>query len=78
MAATLDPAYFVEWRKAQGLTQQAIADALSVNISAIKKWEGGARKLPPYIGYVMAAIENGLEPVGQGHMIEVAGASSDD
>ena len=77
-AKTLDPEYFIAWRKRQGLTQQDIATVLDVNISAVKKWETRARKLPSYIGYVMAAIEAGLEPVGKDHMIEVAGASADE
>ena len=78
MAKTLDPDYFIRWRKTQGLTQQSLADVLGVNISAVKKWETKARKLPPYIGLVMAAIEAGLPPVGQEYMIEAASASTDD
>ena len=75
---TLDPDYFISWRKRQGLTQQDIATVLDVNISAVKKWETRARKLPPYIGYVMAAIEAGLPPVGADHMLDVADGSADD
>lgn len=74
MALTMDVEYFVEWRKRVGLTQARLAEILNVNISAVKKWEGGARKLPPYIGLLMAAIEQGLEPVGREHMIEVESA----
>lgn len=65
---TMDVEFFVAWRKRVGLTQQQFADKLGVNLSAVKKWEGGARKLPPYIGLVMAAIEAGLAPVGSDHM----------
>ena len=74
MALTMDPDFFIAWRKQQGLTQNQIAAFLNVNISAIKKWETKARKLPPYIGLLMAAIEKGLEPVGKDRMIEVSGA----
>lgn len=71
MTLTMDRAFFAAWRKGVGLTQQELADKLGVNLSAIKKWEGGARKLPPFMGYAMAAIEADLEPVGKDHMHEV-------
>ncbi len=73
MTVTMDVEFFVAWRKRVGLTQQQLADKLGVNLSAVKKWEGGARKLPPYIGLVMAAIEAGLAPVGASHMRLVEG-----
>ncbi|MGO7674879.1 helix-turn-helix domain-containing protein [Rhizobium ruizarguesonis] len=78
MPQTMDNSYFVAWRKRQGFTQQALADRLLVNLFTVKKWEGGSRKLPPYIGLLMAAIENGLEPVGQEAMIETESGSADD
>lgn len=68
LTLTMDVEFFVAWRKRVGLTQQQLADKLGVNLSAVKKWEGGVRKLPPYIGLVMAAIEAGLEPVGGDYM----------
>lgn len=72
MPMTMEPAYFVAWRKRVGLTQAELAETLGVNLSAVKKWEGGERKLPPYIGLLMAAIERRLPPVGREAMYEVA------
>ncbi len=74
---TMDHHYFVAWRKRQGLTQVELADKWTVNLTTMKRWETGARKLPPYIGWMMAAIENGLDPVGKEAMIEVEGSGGD-
>lgn len=71
MPQTMDIDFFVAWRKRVGLTQMELAQTLGVNVSAVKKWETRERKLPPYIGYVMAAIEAGIEPLGKDAMIEV-------
>lgn len=72
MAKTMDPAYFVAWRKRQGLTQAQFAAKSGDHLVTVKRWETGARKLPPHIGWIMAAIEHGLEPVGVEAMIEVS------
>ncbi|MEI3807640.1 helix-turn-helix domain-containing protein [Agrobacterium sp. CCNWLW32] len=71
MAKTMDPAYFVAWRKKMGLTQAQFASKSGDHLVTVKRWETGARKLPPHIGWIMAAIEHGLEPVGQEAMFEV-------
>ncbi len=71
MAKTMDPAFFVAWRKRQGLTQAQFAAKTGDHLVTVKRWETGARKLPPHIGWIMAAIEAGLEPVGHEAMIEV-------
>ncbi len=71
MAKTMDPAYFVAWRKRMGLTQAQFAAKSGDHLVTVKRWETGARKLPPHIGWIMAAIEHGLEPVGQEAMFEV-------
>lgn len=70
MPQTLDPDYFVAWRKRQGLTQAVLAEKWGLNVSALKKWETKARKFPPYIGYLMAAVEADLEPIGREAMID--------
>lgn len=67
----LDPAFFVAWRQRNALTQAKVVEITGQNISTIKKWEAGTRSIPPYIGFVMAAIENGLQPLGQEAMIPV-------
>lgn len=71
MAKTMDPAYFVAWRKRMGLTQAQFAHKSGDHLVTVKRWETGARKLPPHVGWVMVAIENGLEPLGQEAMIDV-------
>lgn len=71
MTMTMDPAFFAAWRRERRLTQQQLADKIGVHLTAVKRWERGARQLPPYIGWIMAAIEAGLEPVGRDHMIPV-------
>lgn len=71
MAKTMDPAYFVAWRKRMGLTQAQFAAKSGDHLVTVKRWETGARKLPPHIGWIMAAIEHGLEPVGKEAMIDV-------
>ncbi|AYM66122.1 hypothetical protein G6L68_25390 [Agrobacterium fabrum] len=71
MAKTMNPTYFVAWRKRMGLTQAQFAAKSGDHLVTVKRWETGARKLPPHIGWIMAAIENGLEPVGKEAMFEV-------
>lgn len=51
------------WRKAQGLTQQALADALGCSRRALVNWEGGAHAIPPYIALACAALARKLNPV---------------
>jgi transcriptional regulator with XRE-family HTH domain len=70
MAKTMDPAYFVAWRKRIGLTQAQFAAKSGDHLVTVKRWETGARKLPPHIGWIMAAIEHGLQPIGKEAMIE--------
>ncbi|NHT78916.1 hypothetical protein G8E10_24770 [Rhizobiaceae bacterium CRRU44] len=71
---TMDPAFFVAWRKRQGFTQVTLSERIHVNLFTVKRWEGGSRKIPPYMGLIMAAIENDLEPIGTEAMIEVEGS----
>lgn len=77
MPMTMDVTYFIAWRKRLGLTQVRLTEILGINVRTIKKWESGERRLPPYIGLLMAAIEHGLDPLGAEAMIEVSGASDD-
>lgn len=62
MAQAMDPAVFVAKRKALGLTQDKLAATFHVNIYTVKKWEGSKRKIPPFMIYVFAALEAGLQP----------------
>lgn len=64
MALSMDRHFFAAERKRLGFIQEKFASVLSVNIYTVKKWEGGRRKIPPEMGYVLAALEKGLEPIG--------------
>jgi DNA-binding transcriptional regulator YiaG len=71
MTLTMDIDYFIAWRKRQGLTQEQLAAKIWVSLPTVKKWERRARKLPPYIGFLMACVEKGIEPIGKDAMIQV-------
>lgn len=70
MTKRMDPAFFVAWRTKAGLTQAKLSKILDVSESTIKKWESGTRAIPRYMGLLMAAIDRGLEPLGQEAMID--------
>jgi DNA-binding XRE family transcriptional regulator len=67
----MDKSIFVEWRKANGFTQSEVAELMGVNLTTVKRWETGTRKILPLIGLVMAAIDHNLTPVGINAMHEV-------
>ncbi|TBE73858.1 XRE family transcriptional regulator [Rhizobium leguminosarum] len=75
-AMTMDPAFFVTWRKRHNKTNKDIAELLDVHEQTVKSWNSGKRKIPPYMGLLMAAIDAGLEPVGKDHMIPVEAVQS--
>ncbi|MGO7821259.1 helix-turn-helix domain-containing protein [Rhizobium ruizarguesonis] len=64
MALAMDRHFFASERTRLGYTQDRFATVLDVNVYTIKKWEGGSRKIPAEMGYVLIALANGLEPVG--------------
>jgi Predicted transcriptional regulator len=68
---TMDYRFFVQWRKDMGFTQADVARHLHQHLVTVKRWETGKRTLPPYIGLLMAALENDLEPVGRHAMYPV-------
>lgn len=71
MTLTMDIDNFVAWRKRQGLTQEQLAEKIWVSLPTVKKWERKARKLPPYICFLMACVEKGIEPVGKDALFQV-------
>ena len=58
------------WRLRYGMSQAELGDILGVTAKAISNWELGLRKIPPYLYYALAFLEqnnyvsnnNGLEP----------------
>lgn len=75
---TMDKDFFVQWRKDNRMTQADVAERLGVNLTSVKRWETGARKLPPFIGLLMAAVELNLTPVGEHAMYEVSDETTAD
>lgn len=65
---SMDKEFFVTERKRLKLTQEKMAEVLFQSVYTIKKWEGGDRKIPPYMVYVLAALEAGLPPRGKEHL----------
>lgn len=74
---TLPPEYLSSWRARMNFTQARLADELGTDVRTIKRWESGDRKIPPYLGLALAAIEKGLPAVGKEAMIEVSASSGD-
>ena len=66
----LDRAFFVSERKRLKLTQQQIADILFQSLDTIKKWEGGSRRIPPFVVYAFATLDVGVEPRGKDHILQ--------
>ena len=78
MALAMDRAAFRAKRLALGFTQDKLSALLYVNIYTVRKWEGGKRKIPPFMVHALAAIEAGLEPDTEGVLIEVAADTGED
>jgi transcriptional regulator with XRE-family HTH domain len=46
------------WRKEQGLTQQALAEALGVKKLAVSRWERGERGIPALLSLALKGLGN--------------------
>ena len=56
----MTPAELAERRRALGLSQYALAAALGVNRSTVKRWEDGAfqgEAIPPWLALALAGLE---------------------
>ncbi|MBY5819882.1 hypothetical protein HFN60_30280 [Rhizobium leguminosarum] len=67
--AHLDREFFVCERKRLQLTQPQIAAILFQSLDTIKKWEGGSRRIPPFVVYAFAALDAGIEPRGKDRIL---------
>ncbi|MBP2563353.1 hypothetical protein J2857_006152 [Neorhizobium galegae] len=67
--AHLDRDFFVSERKRLLLTQPQIAAILFQSLDTIKKWEGGSRRIPPFVVYAFAALDAGIEPHGRDRIL---------
>jgi DNA-binding transcriptional regulator YiaG len=46
---TMTPKDLKKWREANGYSQSGLADALSVHIMTVSRWERGAREIPSFL-----------------------------
>lgn len=56
------PHQLAMWRRQQGLSQRAAAEALGCAKRSIVTWEGGKSEIPRYIALAASAIRAGLPP----------------
>lgn len=52
----MTPEQLVAFRETHNLTQQELADRLSVDRVTIARWETGARSIPPYLGLALETV----------------------
>lgn len=67
--AHLDREFFVSERKRLQLTQKQIAVILFQSLDTVKKWEGGDRRIPPFVVYAFAALDADIEPRGRDRIL---------
>jgi len=56
-----------EWRKRQGITQQHLANLLSVHPVTIARWETGTRKIPSFLHLALKSLERPKRKGGEKH-----------
>jgi len=54
---TMTPENLKEWREANGYSQSGLAEALSVHIMTVSRWERGAREMPPFLHLALKCLE---------------------
>ena len=55
--ATMTPIDLKEWREANGYSQSGLAEALSVHIMTVSRWERGVREIPPFLHLALNCLE---------------------
>ncbi len=53
----MTPEELKQWREARGYSQNKLAEALSVHIMTVSRWERGAREIPPFLRLALGYLE---------------------
>lgn len=53
----MTPEELKQWRKVNGYSQGKLAEALSVHIMTVSRWERGARETPPFLKLALNYLE---------------------
>jgi len=54
---TMTPEDLKKWREANGYSQSGLAEALSVHIMTVSRWERGVREIPPFLHLALKCLE---------------------
>jgi transcriptional regulator with XRE-family HTH domain len=54
---TMTPKDLKKWREANGYSQNGLAEALSVHIMTVSRWERGVRGIPPFLHLALTCLE---------------------
>lgn len=58
----MTPARLREWREARGLNYQQAAEQTGTHRNSWPRWEKPDGSPPPWLGYVLRAVGDGLPP----------------
>jgi transcriptional regulator with XRE-family HTH domain len=47
----------IKWREANGYSQSGLAEALSVHVMTISRWERGVREIPSFLHLALKYLE---------------------
>jgi transcriptional regulator with XRE-family HTH domain len=53
----MKPRDLIKWREANGYSQSDLAEALSVHVMTVSRWERGVREIPPFLHLALKYLE---------------------
>ncbi len=53
----MTPAELKAWREHSGLSQTQLANALSIDVMTVSRWERGVRGIPPFLHLALECME---------------------